>query len=186
MMARKTRTVLGVTYTSLAFGIVFAPYVYLAFGVSSHLVPPLAPLVVSILVAATVLLLLSFTTKSKLEERLEKSVGRLFQALAITVTCLAFACLCVVLALLANFGLPEAEQYWFSLILIVGITTLIALPVILFTPPSRLEQLISAKTSRSDGAHVAYQTVGYTLLALGVLFVYIKLHQYYVFSHPVY
>jgi hypothetical protein len=179
-MLLANRSVLAILYTALVFGAISCPYYYVMRGALSYFPPRATWIIFAWLPASTAVLLLVFISKTKLEERLATKFGRYFQPILIVAVFLALGSACFLEAKIANFTLLLPVEYWYYLILISGVATVVAVVVIVLTRPSRLEQLIAAKVRGPNKSQAIYQTVGYLVLILGLVFAYSRLHQYYL------
>jgi hypothetical protein len=137
------RSFLAIAISSLLFGGIAVPYIYLA------LVWHTDPLrIVTWLAPCTIFLGLILVSRSWIEEKLAHQWGFFFRFLIVTLTIGAFIYsffFTWALSSITIFVPPLVD--WFYLIVNSGIATLIAFVIIIAARPSRLEKIIAAKVS---------------------------------------
>jgi hypothetical protein len=168
----------------LIFGSIASPYVYIALGALANLPLTSILIVVPWLMSCTSLLLLILISRSRLEAKLAHNIGPYFQPAIVAAVIVAMGNSYFIESKIANFTLLLPIEYWYYMIVVSGIATAAALVVIIAAPSSRLEKFIASKLSRGNKLFILYRTVGYLTLMIGLLFVFSRLYQHWLYKRP--
>jgi hypothetical protein len=172
------RSFLAIAISSLLFGGIAVPYIYLA------LVWHTDPLrIVTWLAPCTIFLGLILVSRSWIEEKLAHQWGFFFRFLIVTLTigALIYSFFFTwALSSITIFVPPVVD--WFYLIVNSGIATLIAFVIIIAARPSRLEKIIAAKVSGYGIPPLLYRSAAYATLLVGFIFASFQLYRYYLYT----
>jgi hypothetical protein len=172
------RSFLAIAISSLLFGGIAVPYIYLA------LVWRTDPLrIVTWLAPCTIFLGLILVSRSWIEEKLAHQWGFFFRFLIVTLTIGA-----LIYSFFFRWALSSITIFvppvvdWFYLIVNSGIATLIAFVIIIAARPSRLEKIIAAKVSGYGTSPLLYRSAAYSTLLVGFIFASFQLYRYYLYT----
>jgi len=178
------RNPLSIIYSALIFGSVSCPFYYIAFGVLAEFPSKFILISVPVLVISTSFLFFVFIFESNFEYFLKHKLGKYFQPLLVILILLSFSVNYHILALIANFTLFTPVEYWFYLLVFLGISSIISFCLIFFTQKSRLENFISFKLSESNKSYILYRIFAYVFLIVILMFVCYILYRYYLSIQP--
>lgn len=178
------RNPLSIIYSALIFGSVSCPFFYIAFGVLTEFPRIFILVSLPVLVISTSFLFSVFIFESNFECFLRYKLGKFFQPIFVTLILLSFSITYRILSLIANFTLLTSLEYWFYLIVFLGISSAVSFCVIFFTRKSRLEDFISFKLSESNKSYFQYRIFAYVFLIVISIFVCYILYRYYLSIQP--
>jgi hypothetical protein len=183
-MRLTNRNPLALLYSSFLLGSIAVPYLYLTLRILIH--NPLTAMlqVVLWLAACTTLLLMTWITRTRLEQALGNKLGKFFRPLLITAVIVAMALSWLIELGIANFALLVPIEYWVNLIVVSAIATAVTFIIISFAPPSRLERFLAARFGRGNKRYIVYRMLGCLVLAMGCIFVCSKLYEFYFLLVP--
>jgi len=161
---------LSVTCTGILFGSVVSPSILVALGVLRMFPPRLSAVALPALAVSTAVLFGVFIRESRVETALRRRIGRLFPLFEVPLIAVCLFVNYALLAVLANFTLLTLIDYWFVLVVILGVSSVLSVIAVTLLPASRLEAALSAKLGKESSAHRWYRVGAYVLLALAVVF----------------